>query len=89
MFSIALILAPPRALRRTEAPKVTVTEKISQEGNGELSEKNGRIHARNDGFLRAMPKRPKRETAPPQRARAKKSQPIRVGISNYGGRTRN
>ena len=67
-----MILAPPRALRRTEAPKVTVTEKISQEGNGELSEKNGRIHARNDGFLRAMPKRPKRETAPPQRARAKK-----------------
>jgi hypothetical protein len=69
-----LILAPPRALRRTEAPKVTFTEKISQEGNGELSEKNGRIHARNNGFLRAMPKRPKRETAPTQRGWAKKAQ---------------
>jgi hypothetical protein len=46
-------------------------------------EKNGGMRARNGDFGRGVLKRPRRETAPTLAFRAKKSQPIPVGISNY------
>ena len=57
----------------------------AQEANGEQREKNGGKFAETDDFGRAVLKRKPPETAPTLGKRAKKSQPIRVGISHYGG----
>ena len=56
----------------------------AQEANGEQREKNGGKFAETDDFGRAVLKRKPPETAPTLGKRAKKSQPIRVGISHYG-----
>lgn len=71
------------ALQTRASPRLRALN--AQEGSRERREKNGGMHAEKGNFGRGVLKRPRPETAPTLAFRAKKSQPIRVGILGIGG----